>query len=165
MSLVVSDSGPIHYLVLCEAINVIPKLFDRLVIPTAVTKELTHPHAPPAVSQWIQALPRWASSQSPSLVDTSFRLGPGEREAIALAIELKANQLLVDDRVARRVAAEKGLLTAGTTGILEQAAALGLLDLRQAMQKLLRTNFRISPEVVREVLNRDSARRTGSGSP
>ena len=65
MSLVVSDSGPIHYLVLCEVIEVIPKLYGRLVIPTAVVQELIHAHAPPTVSQWIRAIPPWASVQSP----------------------------------------------------------------------------------------------------
>ena len=164
MSLVVSDSGPIHYLVLCEAIEVLPKLYDRLVTPSAVVRELTHAHAPPAVSQWIRAMPRWASVQSPSQMDPSSRLGLGEREAIALALELKATQLLVDDRVARRVADQRGLLTTGTIGILEKAAVDGLLNLPEVMQKLLNTNFRIDAEVVREVLNRDAARRKAGGS-
>jgi len=93
VSLVVSDSGPIHYLVLCEAIEVLPKLYDRLVTPSAVVRELTHAHAPPAVSQWVRAMPQWASVQSPSQIDPSSRLGLGEREAIALALELKATQL------------------------------------------------------------------------
>lgn len=162
MSLVVSDSGPIHYLVLCEVIEVLPKLYDRLVIPSAVVEELTHAHAPPTVSQWIRAMPQWASVRSPSQIDPSSRLGLGEREAIALALELKATQLLVDDRVARRIANQRGILTAGTTGILEQAAANGLLNLPQVMRKLLNTNFRIDAEVVREVLNRDAARRKAS---
>jgi predicted nucleic acid-binding protein len=162
VNLVVSDSGPIHYLVLCEVIEVLPKLYDRLVIPSAVVQELTHAHAPPTVSQWIRAMPQWASVQSPSQIDPSSRLGLGEREAIALALELKATQLLVDDRVARLVADQRGILTAGTTGILEQAAASGLLNLPQVMQKLLNTNFRIDAEVVREVLNRDADRRKAS---
>jgi predicted nucleic acid-binding protein len=164
VSLVVSDSGPIHYLVLCEVIEVIPKLYGRLVIPTAVVQELIHAHAPPTVSQWIRAIPPWASVQSPLQIEIVSRLGLGEREAIALALELEATQLLVDDRVARRVAHQKGILTAGTAGILEQAAVNGLLTLPEVMQKLLNTNFRIDADVVREVLNRDEARRKASTS-
>lgn len=53
MSLVVADSGPIHYLVLCETIGVLPKLYDRLVIPAAVADELTHARTPPAVARWV----------------------------------------------------------------------------------------------------------------
>ncbi len=165
MNLVVSDSGPIHYLVLCEAIEVLPKLYDRLVIPSAVVQELSHAKTPRPVSLWIRALPQWASVQSPSQIEPSSRLGLGEREAIAIALELKAAQLLVDDRVARRIADQRGLLTSGTTGVLEQAAASGLVNLPEVMQKLLNTNFRIDAEVVRELLNRDATRRKTSGSP
>ena len=164
MSLVISDSGPIHYLVLCEAIEILPKLYDELIVPAAVAQELTHPHAPTVVSQWIRALPSWASARSPLRADPSPRLGTGEREAIALALELKATQLLVDDRVARRVANQRGLLTTGTTGILEQAAIAGLLNLRPVMQKLLDTNFRIDADLVREILHRDEERRKTPGS-
>jgi predicted nucleic acid-binding protein len=109
-------------------------------------------------------MPKWASVQNPSQIDASSRLGLGEREAIALALELKATQLLVDDRVARRVADQRGLSTTGTTGVLEQAASNGLLNLPEVMQRLLNTNFRIDAEVVREVLNRDAARRKAAGS-
>jgi predicted nucleic acid-binding protein len=159
VSLVVSDSGPVHYLVLCGAIEIIPKLYGQLVIPAAVAQELTHPRAAPEVSRWIQALPHWAAIQTPRQIDPATHLGAGEREAIALALELKATQLLIDDRAARRIAVRRGLLTAGTVGILEQAAANGLLNFSEVLQKLLNTSFRISTDVVREVLDRDAARR------
>lgn len=159
MSLVVSDSGPVHYILLCGVIEVVPKLFSRLIIPPAVARELTHENTPAAVSQWIRDLPEWASVQSPRFVEASTQLGLGEREAIALALELRASHLLVDDRAARRLASQRGILISGTIGILELASARGLLDLPQTMQKLLATNFRIDPEVVRDVLSNDAARR------
>ncbi len=164
MSLVVSDSGPIHYLVLGEAINVIPLLYGRLVIPSSVTEELTHPHAPPEVQAWLRALPPWANVQIATEIDSAAQLGLGEREAIALARELKATGLLLDDRVARRVAVERGLLITGTVGILERAAEQGLLNLSDAFQELLRTNFRVDAEVIREALERDVARQRRAGS-
>jgi len=121
---------------------------------------------PPEVSRWIQNLPRWAAIQIPTHIDPAKHLGLGEREAIALALELKATQLLVDDRAARQIATQRGLLIAGTVGILEQAAGNELLNLSESLCKLLNTNFRIKTEVVREVLDRDAARRriTGAGS-
>ena len=164
MSLIVADSGPIHYLVLCEAIEVLPKLYGRLLVPPAVADELTHAHTPPAVSQWIHGMPPWASVRSPLQLDPATQLGLGERQAIALALELGATQLLIDDRAARRIAALRGVLTTGTVGILEQAAAGGFLNLREAMQKLLSTNFRIDAEIVREVIDRDATRRKRAGS-
>ena len=158
MNLAVADSGPVQYLVLCEAINVVPQIYGQLVIPGAVAKELSHLHTPPRVQAWIKALPQWASVRHPIQIEPTARLGLGEREAIALACELKATQLLVDDRAARRIAVQRGLAITGTIGILEQAAEQGLVSLPGALQKLLRTNFRIDADVIREALQRDRLR-------
>jgi predicted nucleic acid-binding protein len=164
VSLVVSDSGPVHYLVLCDAIEVIPQLFGKLVLPASVARELFERQTPPEVRAWIQALPHWASLANPRQIDSAANLGLGEREAIALACELKATHLLVDDRAARRIATQRGLLIAGTVGILDKAAELDLLSLPDTLQKLLRTNFRIDAEVIRQALERDLARRNRGGS-
>jgi len=158
VSLVVSDSGPLHYLVLCEAIGVIPKLYGQLVIPSAVARELAHPHTPLVVEHWIQTPPPWTRIQTPLRTDLATHLGPGEREAIALALELKATQLLIDDRAARRIAVERGLLITGTLGVMEQAAMSGYLNLSEALKKLSNTNFRISADVVREMMVREATR-------
>jgi predicted nucleic acid-binding protein len=69
-----------------------------------------------------------------------------------------AIEVLIDDRSARRTAHQRGLSIAGTLGVMERAAESGLLNLSEAVQKLLNTNFRIDPDVVREVLERDAAR-------
>ena len=159
MSLVVADSGPIQYLILCEAIEVLPKLYGQLLIPAAVADELTHAHTPPAVSHWMREMPSWAAAQKPLQLDPAARLGLGERQAIALALEMDATQLLIDDRAARRLAAQRGVLTTGTIGILEQAAVRGFIHLPEVMQKLLSTNFRIDAEIVRDVMDRDAKRR------
>jgi predicted nucleic acid-binding protein len=119
VNLAVADSGPVQHLVLCEAIGVVPQLYGRLVIPSAVARELSHLQTPPEVKSWIKALPRWATIEFPKGIEPTARLGLGEREAIALAYELKATQLLVDDRAARRIAVERGLAITGTIGILE----------------------------------------------
>jgi predicted nucleic acid-binding protein len=158
VKLVVADSGPVQYLVLCEAIAVVPQLYDKLVIPAAVVQELSHPQTPPKVQAWIKALPPWASIESPNQTEATTHLGLGEREAISLALELKATQLLLDDRAARRIAIQRGLMITGTVGILEEAAARGLLALPATLQKLLRTNFRIDAEVIRQALERDRLR-------
>jgi predicted nucleic acid-binding protein len=65
----------------------------------------------------------------------------------------------VDDRLARRIAVQRGLRITGTVGILEIAAHRGLLDLPSALQKLRQTNFRIDADVIRHALERDASRR------
>jgi predicted nucleic acid-binding protein len=47
--IVVADTSPINYLILIEAIEVIPKLYRRAVLPQAVYDELLQPSAPAAV--------------------------------------------------------------------------------------------------------------------
>ena len=166
MNLVVSDSGPVHYLVLCEAIDVIHRLYGQLVMPAAVAQELSHPRAPLDVQTWMNARPKWAAVAVARQIEPFQQLGPGEREAISLALEINATQLLVDDLAARRIAVQRGLRIAGTVGILEAAAERGLLELPGALQKLLSTNFRVDAQVIRHALERDLARRrTGSPRP
>jgi predicted nucleic acid-binding protein len=156
--MVVADSGHIQYLVLCEAIDAVPQMYGQLVIPAAVAQELSHHEAPPQVRAWIKTLPEWETVERPTQIEPTAHLGLGEREAIALACELKATQLLVDDRAARRIAVQRGLLITGTVGVLEAASQLGLLNLPAALQKLIRTNFRIDADVIRQALERDRLR-------
>jgi predicted nucleic acid-binding protein len=85
-------------------------------------------------------------------------LGAGESEAISLALELKADVLLMDERKGRREALARGIAVAGTLNILESAAARGLVNLPEAIIRLQRTSFRASPALLREILRRESIR-------
>lgn len=53
-------------------------------------------------------------------------LGDGEREALALALEIQADRILLDDRIARRAADELKLVVTGTVGVLLGAKRHGL---------------------------------------
>jgi predicted nucleic acid-binding protein len=53
MRLVVADTGPINYLVLIDAIEVLPKLFEQVLVPAAVYDELGHADAPLPVRAFI----------------------------------------------------------------------------------------------------------------
>jgi len=65
----------------------------------------------------------------------------------------------MDDLDGRRAAQALGLTVIGTVGLLERAAEKELLDLREAVAKLRRSNFFISPEVLDAALERDRLRR------
>jgi predicted nucleic acid-binding protein len=47
--LVVADTGPLNYLVLIEAVGVLSELFEQVLIPASVYKELGHADAPGSV--------------------------------------------------------------------------------------------------------------------
>ena len=70
-------------------------------------------------------------------------LDAGERAAIELAIEIRANVLLIDERKARRIAESVfGFTVFGTLGILNAAHKARLIDGEEAFQRLCGlTNF------------------------
>ena len=158
MTLVVADSSPIRYLAVLNVIGVLPQLYDRVILPRSVLNELCHPHAPAEARSWASALPAWAEVRQAARIELGDVLDAGEAEAIALAEELGADLVLIDEREARRVAVERGLKVAGIIGVLEQSAARHLIDLRQSLEKLLGTNFRIDRRYLEEALARDAMR-------
>ena len=85
-------------------------------------------------------------------------LDAGEAESIALAEELKADSVLLDEAEARQEALRRGLPVAGTVGVLEKAAERGLVKLKDAFERLSHTNFHIAPELLQQALQRDAER-------
>jgi predicted nucleic acid-binding protein len=152
--IVVADTSPINYLILIEEIDILTKMYGRVVIPRAVRQELLRPSAPEMVRNWITQLPTWLEVHTPvNAPDASLStLDPGERDAIMLAGELRADQLIVDDRQGRHEAEKRGIPVMGTLGVLREAAALGLLNLRIAAKRLEATSFYIAPEVLTRLL-------------
>ncbi|MGA3143798.1 MAG: DUF3368 domain-containing protein [Verrucomicrobiota bacterium] len=159
MSVVVSDTSPLHYLILCGAETILPRLFRQVVIPPTVFRELQQPNTPPLVRQWARSLPAWIAVQTPKTLNLSLGVDAGELEAICLAQEIKADAILMDDRAGRNAAIHCGLAVVGTIGLLEQAAARGLIELPQAMERLRQTNARLDAELIYAALERDKVRK------
>jgi len=115
----VADTTPLNYLVLIHRADLLHQLFGRVLIPPAVFAELRDPEAPPLVQTWIADPPPWlevlALGASPD--STLDYLDSGEREAVALAEQLCADQLLIDETEARREATRRKLPFTGTLGV------------------------------------------------
>lgn len=128
--IVVSDTSPINNLAAIGALDLLKELYDTVVIPEAVYQELTDPDFPVAGATEVQTL-EWIQTQAVSnrvLIEAlSSELDPGESEAIALALEIKADQVLVDERRGRLVAARLNLRCTGVLGVLVEAKAKGLI--------------------------------------
>jgi len=159
--IVVSDASPLHYLILVDADSVLPILFGEVFVPPAVIAELQNPRTPPRVFRFIEKRPAWMIVRAPIRVDTSLILDRGELEAIALAEELQATTLLIDELAGRRLAKARGFRVTGTLGVLELSAARGLISLPPAIEKLRRTDYRISASIIDDALRRDEQRHTG----
>jgi predicted nucleic acid-binding protein len=149
---VVADTGPIHYLVLIGHIEILPALFERIIIPSAVHGELARPEAPDRVRNWIHAPPAWLevhTSPDGTFNDASFgSLDDGEKAALALAASLTADLVLMDDRAGVRFARNQGFRVIGTLRVLDLGARRGLLDLADAFERIKRTNFRYRQELM-----------------
>ena len=159
--IVVADISPINYLVLIDAIGVLPELYRAGVIPQAVFEELQAVGTPEKVRAWIMNKPEWLSvKQTVAALDSALsQLDRGEKEAIALAEELNADALIIDDRAGREEAMKRGIFVIGTLGVLNSAAENDLLDLPVALIKLQQTSFRASARLIVDLLQLDAKRR------
>jgi predicted nucleic acid-binding protein len=152
--IVVSDTSPLHYLILAGAVDYLPRLFECVIVPPAVAAELTHPNTPPLVSRWASQPPTWLKAVRPQAVDRSVNLDAGETEAISLALELGVDSILIDERKGRLVAAQRGLLLIGTIALLERFAREGWIDFDYAIAQLRVAKFRLSERLITEAKKR-----------
>jgi predicted nucleic acid-binding protein len=156
--IVIADTGPLNYLVLIGAVDVLQPLYARVIVPQAVIRELTDAQTPAAVLAWIAALPAWLEVQPDPPSDPALGfLDPGERAALTLAQLLNADELLIDDQAGRSEAERRNLHVTGTLGVLADAHLAGLIDFDRALALLRSTNFRLSAEVERLVRRRIAA--------
>jgi predicted nucleic acid-binding protein len=88
----------------------------------------------------------------------------GEEHAIALALEFSA-PILLDEKEARKVAQDKGILVIGTVGLIERAAARNLIDLEESLAALQKTNMRVSRSLIHAALERQAQKRAEHPSP
>jgi hypothetical protein len=145
---VVSNSSPLIALARIERLDLVPAILESVLIPPAVAREIRP--SIPVLPDWLQVR---APTTSPSVLTSRGRLGDGEREAIALALEIGADAILVDERAARRVAEAAGLNVIGTLGLLLEAKrAEHIGTVRVELDKLLETSFFLSKQLYDQLL-------------
>ncbi|MEQ9298178.1 MAG: DUF3368 domain-containing protein [Cyclobacteriaceae bacterium] len=82
-----------------------------------------------------------------------FQVDKGEASAITLALELPADLIILDDYKARVAAVGLGLEITGTLGIIIKSKMNHIIpSIKPVLEKLRKTNFRISEALVREAL-------------
>jgi len=145
--IVVSNSSPLIALDSLGQINLCDALFGTVLIPPAVGREAFQ----------VRQRPSWISernlAQPLSAAVLRGRLGAGEREAIALAIELSADLLLMDDAAGRRAAVSVGLRVVGTFSILLRAKEQQLISaVKPLIDQLLVFGFHADENLIADVL-------------
>ncbi|NJL92188.1 MAG: DUF3368 domain-containing protein [Coleofasciculaceae cyanobacterium SM2_1_6] len=154
---IVSDTSPISNLAKVGQLHLMFQLYGKVLIPNAVHEELLDPRAGETVIIAVQ-LADWLevrSVQNQELVNAlRTRINIGEAEAIALAVEVQATRLIIDERLGRQAAKDFKVKITGVLGLLLLAKRRQkILAIKPIMDNLIdRANFRISPQLYADVL-------------
>jgi predicted nucleic acid-binding protein len=111
--IVVSDTSPLTALLAIGQSDLLTKLFGDVVIPPAVKSELLRTH--PVLPAWLRVQSLRDNTKAALYAQS---VDHGEAEAIALAEELHADHLLIDERKGRRLAQQQGLPVLGLLGVV-----------------------------------------------
>jgi predicted nucleic acid-binding protein len=153
--LVVSNTSPLLYLHQVNQLDLLRKLYGRIQIPPAVEEELRtgaeRGIAVPDVQvlEWVDVQPLSDTTLLPVVTD----LGPGEAEAIALALSSPGSLLILDDKLGRRIARLNGVPITGTLGVLVKARREALLpSISPVIEALRRTTMHLAQELIETAL-------------
>jgi len=126
----VSNSSPLLNLAVIRQLYLLERLYGRVYIPEAVWEELSAIGSAQPWGAGLHAL-AWLERRAVgdrSLLDTLLlELDRGEAEAIALAMQMHADLLLVDERRGRTIASRLGLKSLGLLGVLIDAKRKGYI--------------------------------------
>lgn len=153
--IVVSDTSPILSLALIGQLELLRELYGAIVIPETVRAEINVAHQSGAreVAQadWIAARPIVPDIVLKLLLREVDR---GEAEAIVLALQLRADVLLIDERKARHLAADLELGVVGLLDVLQEAKQRGLItSVKPLLDDLVaRARFRLSHKLYQRTL-------------
>lgn len=158
--LVVSNTSPIMNLAIVDQLYLLQKQFGEVVVPMAVIEELKldtdysgTDRIRTAISEgWL----RQETVKNTQVIQALKReLDNGEAEAIALALQLKTTQILIDEREGRSIAKSMGLNPVGVLGILIRAKDEGeVKSLKEVLEKLQReAGFYLTDKLMKEILS------------
>ena len=149
------NTSPLFYLHRLGLLELLNKLYGHITVPEAVEKELKEGQAQGEDVPQLENHP-WVEIKSvsmPRYLQLIADLGPGESEVLALATNHPSALVILDDKLARRIAEMQGFRLTGTAGVLVQAKQKGLVPaLKPVIEKLLDLNFRLKPDFVKATL-------------
>lgn len=150
--IVVSDTSAITSLLQIGRVELLSRIYSDVFIPEAVRDELLREH--PSIPEFIRCQ---SASNRAEVQRLLAELDLGEAEAIILAKELKADELLIDETAGRRIAAREGVNVIGLLGVLLEAKGRGMIpSIRQIAEELeTKAGFRLSNSV-KEIFFREA---------
>jgi len=149
---IISDASPLIVLLKTNKLSILKELFQKIIIPEAVHKEITAKEHEKTIFNKIE----WIETRKIRNTDLTTLLEKlidrGEAEAIVLAKELKAT-LLIDDAKARKHAKLLNINIIGTLGLLKIAKNRGLIpSVKKTIDDMLAEGYYIEDKLVQKIL-------------
>ena len=141
----VFDASPISSFYQVGQLGLLQDLFPHAAAPVVVAME---------VSPSLGEMPHWIDVRDVLAFSAVSRsLDAGELAAIALAIEISADFVILDDLAGRLAAIDLGLMTIGSLGLLVRAKWHGLIsEVRPTMDAMIASGLYASEHLYRQIL-------------
>lgn len=158
--IVISDTTALSNLIQINELELLQKIYFEIRIPAYVHRELLVLEelgiqiSEILDKEWIHVE---EVENTPLLEKIILELDRGEAEAIVLALESKADLILIDEKQGRRIAQAMGLQIIGTIGILLKAKQMQLIkSVREKMDELRQIGFWISDGLYQQIVHIES---------
>ncbi len=153
VKVVIADSGPLIALARLELLEILPKVFESILVPGTVVVECTAREEYPEGALIQSAIDNgWITLTEDPATPSPWNLDAGETGAIAIALEQGAG-VLMDDQAGRRVAQRLGLHVIGTAGVLVLAKRRDLVvAVRPHLEALAGSGYFLSEPLMKTVL-------------
>lgn len=148
---IIADSSPLIVLLKSDLEDILPKLFEEILVPEAVWQEVLSGGETDAAKQklpllsWIKRIPTTISNEEIK----QYNLGKGETEALSLALKTPDSGVILDDFAARKCAKDMKIPFIGTGGLLIAAKQKDLISsVSEALQKVQNEGLWLSDAVI-----------------
>lgn len=152
----ISSSSQLIQLAMTGGLGLLRDQFEEIDVPRAAWEEATYDRNEPdarriASCKFMKVFD--LDRSSPLLSTLGTMLDRGEAEAIAMALGMKHDVVLLDDSEARAVAVKHGLKVTGTLGIFLRAKRMGRIDKIEPLLEILASRgFSLDPSLRKSVL-------------
>lgn len=141
---VIADSTCLIGLERIQRLDLLPKVFEKIMIPPAVQIEVGIEET-------------WIFIQKPAnrhvVNSLKTQLDPGESEAIALALEIPKSLIILDDLSARHIAKQIDITVIGTVGLILKAKQKGIItNVKEILNELVKADFRIAQHLIKTAI-------------
>lgn len=150
--MIVSDASPLIVLLKTNKLSILKEMFEIVIVPTAVYKEITIKEQEKAIFDNIKWIKTKKIESNELKIFLEKLVDRGEAEAIILAKELKMG-LIVDDAKARKYARHLNVEVIGTLGLLKTAKNRGVItSVQESINDMLAAGYYIEDNLIAKLL-------------